>query len=62
MDDLAREALVRVADARRNADAAREEYIAAVKAADAYGLSPTVIAHHAGLTEAAIRQTLKRHP
>ncbi|NUP75914.1 MAG: hypothetical protein HOV97_06015 [Nonomuraea sp.] len=50
-----------VTKARKVLDAAREEYLAAVLGAESAGISPTKIGQAAGVTEAAIRQTVKRN-
>lgn len=54
--------LLDVADSRQEWVAARDRYVAAVKKASDADISPTVIASFAGVTEAAIRQTLRRNP
>lgn len=50
-----------VGKARRALDKARENYLAAVLGANNAGISPTTIAEAAGVTEGAIRQTVKRN-
>lgn len=50
-----------VTQARTRLDQTRVQYVAAIKAAAAAGISATKIAHAAGITEGGIRQTLRRN-